>query len=211
MGRPQRPDFAKKIRLAERLKDWQAETMSGNQQSDQQVHIRALTPVGIASGMQGFDRVAARFGVEPRHPWSDKRLVEFYLRLPLRQKARDGWTKYLVRKALASSLDEDVRWHTGKDHLGRLFTRRLMNQSREQILSTLSTTDGPIGAYSQIGYRPIAPLGGEESRDPLPPSENTPDRLAEFASDWLDMGAQIVGGCCATTPAHIKAMSGLLD
>jgi len=91
----------------------------------------------------------------------------------------------------------------------------LMCSQPEEVSASLpnlrSAFDGPIGAYSQIGYRPIAPLGGEESRDPLPPGENTPDRLAEFASDWLDMGAQIVGGCCATTPAHIKAMSKLLD
>ena len=71
--------------------------------------------------------------------------------------------------------------------------------------------DGPIGAYSQIGYRPIAPLGDNESRDPLPANENSPARLAEFASDWLSMGAQIVGGCCATTPAHISAMREILD
>ena len=73
--------------------------------------------------------------------------------------------------------------------------------------------DGPIGAYSQIGYRPIAPLappGEANSTDPLPPGENSPARLAEFASEWQEMGAQIVGGCCATTPAHIKAMASAL-
>ena len=70
--------------------------------------------------------------------------------------------------------------------------------------------DGPIGAYSQIGYRPIAPLGGEDSKDPLPESENSPSRLAKFASEWLSMDAQIVGGCCATTPAHIRAICGVM-
>ena len=91
----------------------------------------------------------------------------------------------------------------------------LMCSEPEEVSGSLpnlrNAFDGPIGAYSQIGYRPIAPLGGEESKNPLPPGENSPVRLAEFASDWLAMGAQIVGGCCATTPAHIKAMSKLLD
>ncbi|MCP4964516.1 MAG: hypothetical protein GY926_04715, partial [bacterium] len=29
---------------------------------------------------------------------------------------------------------------------------------------------------------------------------------AEFASDWKKMGAQIIGGCCATAPEHIAAL-----
>lgn len=91
----------------------------------------------------------------------------------------------------------------------------LMCSDPEQISACLprlrAAFEGPIGAYSQIGYRPIAPLGDGESRDPLPASENSPARLAKFASEWQAMGAQIVGGCCGTTPAHIKAMAATLD
>ncbi len=91
----------------------------------------------------------------------------------------------------------------------------LMCSEPEEISASLprlrDAFDGPIGAYSQIGYRPIAPLGEDESRNPLPASENNPARLAQFASDWRSMGAQIVGGCCATTPAHISAMREILD
>lgn len=34
---------------------------------------------------------------------------------------------------------------------------------------------------------------------------------AAEAQHWLERGAQIVGGCCGTTPAHIAALRGLLD
>ena len=91
----------------------------------------------------------------------------------------------------------------------------LMCSQPEEVSASLPVLrdafDGPIGAYSQIGYQPIAPLGGLDSEDPLPESENDPAHLAEFASDWQSMGAQIIGGCCATTPAHIKAMRGVLE
>ena len=91
----------------------------------------------------------------------------------------------------------------------------LMCSQPEEVSASLPVLrdafDGPIGAYSQIGYQPIAPLGGLDSKDPLPETENDPARLAEFASDWQSMGAQIIGGCCATTPAHIRAMRGILD
>ena len=34
----------------------------------------------------------------------------------------------------------------------------------------------------------------------------SPSRIARFAFGWLDAGAQIVGGCCASGPEHIAAI-----
>ena len=38
----------------------------------------------------------------------------------------------------------------------------------------------------------------------------TPGEMAETATRLLDAGALIVGGCCGTTPAHLKAIAGAL-
>jgi S-methylmethionine-dependent homocysteine/selenocysteine methylase len=38
----------------------------------------------------------------------------------------------------------------------------------------------------------------------------TPERLAEAAQGWLSRGAQVVGGCCGTGPAHIAALRSAL-
>jgi homocysteine S-methyltransferase len=35
---------------------------------------------------------------------------------------------------------------------------------------------------------------------------SSPDYFADFAARAVDLGVRIVGGCCGTTPAHIKAM-----
>jgi homocysteine S-methyltransferase len=35
---------------------------------------------------------------------------------------------------------------------------------------------------------------------------SSPDYFADFAARAVDMGVRIVGGCCGTTPAHIRAM-----
>jgi len=37
----------------------------------------------------------------------------------------------------------------------------------------------------------------------------TPDKMLEFAKNFKDQGATILGGCCETRPAHIKRMSEL--
>jgi S-methylmethionine-dependent homocysteine/selenocysteine methylase len=56
---------------------------------------------------------------------------------------------------------------------------------------------GPLGAYPTIG-------------DGATPGTATPEELAAAASSWLTGGAQIIGGCCGTTPAHIRALRDML-
>ena len=52
---------------------------------------------------------------------------------------------------------------------------------------------GPFGAYPEIA----------ESGDMAPAA------FAAQAREWIASGAQIVGGCCGTTPQHIRALAAL--
>ena len=80
----------------------------------------------------------------------------------------------------------------------------LMCSRPEGISATLprlrQAFDGPIGAYPNVGYNPMAPVGGRVHLGPDLTSAQaaTPTQLAELAHQWIDMGAPIVGGCCAT-------------
>ena len=82
----------------------------------------------------------------------------------------------------------------------------------ESISATLpklrKVFDGPVGGYPEAGYgRAPQPANYPESQwHVIDIGESTPERLAEVAREWLDMGAQIIGGCCATTPEHIAAL-----
>ena len=72
---------------------------------------------------------------------------------------------------------------------------------------------GPIGAYAHLDYDENPKFGispdeqwftvGQEGDYP-------PERYAEVAAGWMEMGAQIIGGCCATTPDHIRAVHAAL-
>jgi len=139
------PGFAEDICLAEKFRGLRAGDQNDGTLSDQELHIRALLPVNLPRGMEGFDRVASRYGIEARHPWSDRSLIEFYVRLPLRYKVRFGWTKYLVRKATAPWLDGGVRWHKMKDHLGWCLLSPLIEQSDCEIINALGK--GSLGKY----------------------------------------------------------------
>lgn len=65
---------------------------------------------------------------------------------------------------------------------------------------------GPVGAYAHIGrYDPPSWKFGFypqfSSADQTPPA-----RYLEAAREWKKIGAQVVGGCCGTTPEHIRAL-----
>lgn len=72
--------------------------------------------------------------------------------------------------------------------------------------------DGPIGAYANIGYA-VNPEFGKPGQQWHTLDHDTygPERYAGFVEAWLEMGAQIVGGCCATGPEHIAALRPLID
>ena len=77
--------------------------------------------------------------------------------------------------------------------------------------------DGPVGAYPNIGYMPLAPVDPDRptmtnllpsvSGDFLQTGNYYPTRLAIFAREWKEMGARIIGGCCATGPEHVMSMA----
>ena len=71
--------------------------------------------------------------------------------------------------------------------------------------------DGPVGVYPNIGYNPTGPIAAtpqpdKEGPDFLLTAPYPPSRMADFAGVWKEMGAQIIGGCCASGPEHIMAM-----
>ncbi len=69
------------------------------------------------------------------------------------------------------------------------------------LIELRQKTPLPIGAYGNTGA-----YDSETDRwhqtDAIDPI-----RYADYAKQWIDVGATIVGGCCYTTPAHIAALS----
>ena len=64
-------------------------------------------------------------------------------------------------------------------------------------------TELPLGAYPNLGH-----LAGSVWRSD---EDIGPAQYAELALGWRAEGAQIVGGCCGTTPEHIRAAAEKLE
>ena len=136
------PEFACKINLVERLRAQQLRAIN-HPESEKYSYLANH----IVSGLTGFGRIAGRYRVDVRDPWADRRVLEFFLRLPMDFKVKNGWTKYIVRTAFAPDLDKKVRWRRGKEHLGYYFVRSAMESSQKLVYSRLQGDLGTLEAY----------------------------------------------------------------
>jgi len=86
-----------------------------------EAHYRTLTDPLQVYALEVLDRWNAAFGIEPRYPMWDKRLVEFCLRVPPSLKRREGLGRYILREAMQGVLPEAVRLRQDKtDFTGHL-------------------------------------------------------------------------------------------
>ncbi len=60
------------------------------------------------------DRNSMRHSIETRLPFLDYRMVEASISMKPEYKIRDGWTKYILRKALKGILPDSVIWRKNK-------------------------------------------------------------------------------------------------
>ena len=66
--------------------------------------------------LQYEDRDSMAFSLESRVPFLDFRFVEFIFSLPVSNKIKDDWTKYILRKSMKGILPEKIRCR--KDKMG---------------------------------------------------------------------------------------------
>lgn len=114
------------------------------------------------------DRNSMRFGVEARLPFLDHRLVEFCLTLPPAARINRGWSKYVLRRAGAKIIPDEIRWR--KDKIGFSVPRDRWYPLGHQVFREI-LTDSPR----------IAPLV-KPTDWPAHVAANTTDRAGEI---WL--------------------------
>lgn len=105
-----------------------------------------LSSSRIQTALELTTHATAAHGVEVRHPFFDKRLVEFCLALPPGQSLKDGWARSILRRALAGVLPEAVQWRVGKAWLASNFERGLYEQDRA-LLDEHIRELGPLRPY----------------------------------------------------------------
>ena len=108
----------------------------------------------LASGETQYDLEVteqnfADFSLEVRHPFYDRRLVEFCLALPSEQKLYKGYNRAVARRALAC-LPSEVRWRGDKASNAAVFHRGLMTFDKALVKDVLLRDHSHIDKYVDI-------------------------------------------------------------
>ncbi|MFQ3613643.1 MAG: lasso peptide isopeptide bond-forming cyclase [Cyanobacteriota bacterium] len=107
--------------------------------SERQQHACTLTTGLIPSMMEIIDLSAAACSIEARHPFFDRRLVEFCLALPPQQKLNQGWTRRILRRSMYGILPEKVRLRHSKSNMEPSFTYGLCRINRKELVEILTS------------------------------------------------------------------------
>ena len=110
-------DFRTRINADERYQHLRNQQFSRKALDEQKWQVRNLTDYGMPRLLGLIDRCAARFSIEKRFPFWDKRLITFCLSLPAEQKLDHGWNRIIMRRAMESRMPQSVCWRGGKTDL----------------------------------------------------------------------------------------------
>lgn len=104
------------------------------QENDNWIQIR-----GGLAGYTWADVTVAEYGLEPRHPFWDRRLIEFLLTVPPHVKYRFGFSKRVLRRAMKGILPENVRNRRYKTNFSSLMdvkTTQSMEVENSELLKS---------------------------------------------------------------------------
>lgn len=82
--------------------------------------------------VEGIEAFSARFGIEVRYPFLDRRVAEFVIGLPAEQRWR-GQSKFILREAMHGILPESVRTRRGKADFSSLLESELTGKYAGKI------------------------------------------------------------------------------
>jgi asparagine synthase (glutamine-hydrolysing) len=131
-----RREFARRTGLSERERALLPNDRKPSS-SGREAHARALSLPRYQFAMELIDGAAAAFGIEPRYPFFDRRLVEFCIAIPPEQKLANGWTRLILRRAMEGILPPVVQWRIHKGNLGFNFVRGMHDVEGPKLEATL--------------------------------------------------------------------------
>lgn len=115
--------------------------------TERESHARGLSQPAYQLTLELADQSAAAFGIEPRYPFFDRRLIEFCLAVPAAEKLADGWPRLIFRRAMEGILPPEIQWRPDKGNLSPNFHRSLR---AAQKAAPDAGPDSPLAPYVDL-------------------------------------------------------------
>ncbi len=153
------PDFALRMRIPERF-ELKRQTLWTASRDIGKLHSWSFTNGILPFFFEHSGRLAATLGVEARHPFSDRRVIEFFLSLPLNMKTYTPLPKRVIREGMRGILPEMVRGRTLLADTGGAFMTSLLKQ--DPVLSRPEQFTQALGAAK--GYVNLDAIKADKDR-----------------------------------------------
>ena len=137
-------EFVQKHGLRKRYKSMKTEIPFFDRSAAHQQSLN-LTSGRNTATFETIDMIDAAFGIEPRYPFTDIRLVEFALAIPPSQQLTDGYTRSILRRALGDLLPDKIQWRPWKAMPGEAVNNALRNE--QQRLDRLVENPDSVTKY----------------------------------------------------------------
>jgi asparagine synthase (glutamine-hydrolysing) len=113
--------------------------------TERESHRRGISQPLYQLALELADKASRAFGLEPRYPFFDRRLIEFCYAVPEEHKFAHGWPRFLFRRAMEGILPPEVQWRADKGDLSPNLHSCVAGVDRATIL--LALTRPVLDAY----------------------------------------------------------------
>src|SRR5439155_4306510 len=124
--------FARRIDLAARLRSTHHRAAAFRSAAQRAIAAQIESGWSVLE-RELHDRFGARFSMDQRFPFHDRRLVEFALAIPESQRWRGGETKYVLRRASRDLLPPAIRDRRSKGDFSYLFAAAIDRECPESF------------------------------------------------------------------------------
>lgn len=119
--------------------------------TERERHKRHLRGAVLLEELGWNEACGAGRSVEVRFPFFDVRLAELCLSFPPDQKLRQGWTRYVMRRAMEGILPPEIQWRLDKANLHPGWVAAYRANEDGRIANLLERAGPELEAYLDVG------------------------------------------------------------
>jgi asparagine synthase (glutamine-hydrolysing) len=140
-------DLVERSRLAERMRSFARPELAATEQGQ---HHAVLEDPLQPYAFEVHAAFYASQGLAPRYPFWDREVVEFCLGLPAHEKLSRGWSRLVLRRAMAGIVPDSVLQRRDKIDFTVHLARGMVRHHREALDELFAATASPLAPYVDL-------------------------------------------------------------
>ncbi len=147
---PIKNSFAKETHVLDRFRQQHENEHPNYPDTIRKACQQTLTAPYIVAAIERYEEAAASFGLTASHPFMDRRLVEFCLRIPWNFRIHHGQPKWILRQAMKPVLPKEIYAQYKIANIGHWFIHEILRDYLRQNPAPSSRTLETLEDFVEI-------------------------------------------------------------